>query len=147
MYQQDDRGYSPSVRRETRRAPRHAAALRLPGGVITTVTQRRSDRQIARRITRFMAVSVLTNRQTLVSRYSEEERPAGAHQMLHSVGLDALATANDMNRNVLCASNPYESQLHAEAYEWAKKISEHLLPRSRLCGDLAHVRRRWRPRR
>lgn len=41
--------------------------------------------------------------------------------MLHSVGLDALATANDMNRNVLCTSNPYESQLHAEAYEWAKR--------------------------
>ncbi len=31
-----------------------------------------------------------------------------------------------MNRNVLCPSNPYESQLRAEAYEWAKKISEHL---------------------
>jgi sulfite reductase beta subunit-like hemoprotein len=28
--------------------------------------------------------------------------------MLHSVGLDALATANDMNRNVLCTSNPYD---------------------------------------
>ena len=57
--------------------------------------------------------------------------------MLHSVGLDALATANDMNRNVLCTSNPYESQLHTEAYEWAKKISEHLLPRTRLRRDLA----------
>ncbi|XNM76483.1 hypothetical protein ACLK19_18430 [Escherichia coli] len=56
------------------------------------------------------------------------------HQMLHSVGLDALATANDMNRNGLCTSNPYESQLHAEAYEWAKKISEHLLPRTRAYG-------------
>ncbi|MGQ7197877.1 sulfite reductase subunit beta, partial [Escherichia sp. HC-TM1] len=58
------------------------------------------------------------------------------HQMLHSVGLDALATANDMNRNVLCTSNPYESQLHAEAYEWAKKISEHLLPRTRAYAEI-----------
>lgn len=56
--------------------------------------------------------------------------------MLHSVGLDALATANDMNRNVLCTSNPYESQLHAEAYEWAKKISEHLLPRTRAYAEI-----------
>ena len=36
-----------------------------------------------------------------------------------------------MNRNVLCTSNPVESELHQEAYEWAKKISEHLLPKTR----------------
>ncbi len=73
--------------------------------------------------------------------------------MLHSVGLDALATANDMNRNVLCTSNPYESQLHAEAYEWAKKISEHLLPRTRAYAEIwldqkkgRHYRRRADPR-
>ncbi len=41
-----------------------------------------------------------------------------------------------MNRNVLCTSNPYESQLHAEAYEWAKKISEHLLPRTRAYAEI-----------
>ncbi|MDI4751695.1 mannonate dehydratase, partial [Salmonella enterica subsp. enterica serovar Anatum] len=37
---------------------------------------------------------------------------------------------------VLCTSNPYESQLHAEAYEWAKKISEHLLPRTRAYAEI-----------
>lgn len=36
-----------------------------------------------------------------------------------------------MNRNVLCTSNPIESELHRQAYEYAKKISEHLLPRTR----------------
>ncbi len=41
-----------------------------------------------------------------------------------------------MNRNVLCTSNPYESQLHTEAYEWAKKISEHLLPRTRAYAEI-----------
>ena len=32
--------------------------------------------------------------------------------------------------------DPYESQLHAEAYEWAKKISEHLLPRTRAYAEI-----------
>lgn len=36
-----------------------------------------------------------------------------------------------MNRNVLCTSNPIESELHRQAYEYAKKISEHLLLRTR----------------
>ena len=41
-----------------------------------------------------------------------------------------------MNRNVLCTSNPVESELHQEAYEWAKKISEHLLPRTRAYAEV-----------
>lgn len=59
-----------------------------------------------------------------------------AHQLLNELGLDALATANDVNRNVLCTSNPVESALHQEAYEWAKKISEHLLPRTRAYAEI-----------
>lgn len=78
----------------------------------------------------------LTNRQTFQFHGILKKNVKPAHQMLHSVGLDALATANDMNRNVLCTSNPYESQLHAEAYEWAKKISEHLLPRTRAYAEI-----------
>lgn len=52
-------------------------------------------------------------------------------RLLHSLGLGSIATAADMNRNVLCTSNPIESELHRQAYEYAKKISEHLLPRTR----------------
>ncbi len=78
----------------------------------------------------------LTNRQTFQFHGILKKNVKPVHQMLHSVGLDALATANDMNRNVLCTSNPYESQLHAEAYEWAKKISEHLLPRTRAYAEI-----------
>jgi len=56
--------------------------------------------------------------------------------MLSEVGLDALATANDVNRNVLSTSNPIESELHQEAYEWAKKLSEHLLPQTRAYAEI-----------
>ncbi|SUH13788.1 sulfite reductase subunit beta [Salmonella enterica subsp. enterica] len=78
------------------------------------------------------------NRQTFQFHGILKKNVKPVHQMLHSVGLDALATANDMNRNVLCTSNPYESQLHAEAYEWAKKISEQsAAAHPCVCGDLA----------
>jgi sulfite reductase (NADPH) hemoprotein beta-component len=37
---------------------------------------------------------------------------------------------------VLCTSNPVESELHQEAYEWAKKISEHLLPKTKAYAEI-----------
>ena len=53
------------------------------------------------------------------------------HKALHSIGIDTIGTAADMNRNVLCTANPYQSEVHQEAYEWSKKISEHFLPHAR----------------
>jgi sulfite reductase (NADPH) hemoprotein beta-component len=55
---------------------------------------------------------------------------------LHQLGLDSRATAGDVNRNVLCTSNPVESRLHHQAYEWAKKISEHLLPKTNAYAEV-----------
>jgi len=45
--------------------------------------------------------------------------------------LTTLAACGDVNRNVMCNPNPYQSEVHAEVYEWAKKISNHLDPRTR----------------
>ena len=37
---------------------------------------------------------------------------------------------------MLCTSNPVESELHLQAYEWARKISEHLLPKTRAYAEI-----------
>jgi sulfite reductase (NADPH) hemoprotein beta-component len=58
------------------------------------------------------------------------------HRTLNDIGIDSIATAGDVNRNVLCTSNPIESELHQEAYLWATKISEHLLPKSRAYAEI-----------
>ena len=58
------------------------------------------------------------------------------HQTLNKIGIDSIATAGDVNRNVLCTTNPVESELHQQAYEWAKKISEHLLPKTRAYAEI-----------
>lgn len=52
-------------------------------------------------------------------------------QEIHSSLLDTIAACGDVNRNVMCASNPYQSEIHAEVYEWSKKLSDDLLPRTR----------------
>lgn len=48
---------------------------------------------------------------------------------MHQV-INLIATAGDVNRNVLCTTNPVEAELHAEAYDWSRRISEHLLPKT-----------------
>ncbi|MFS0728079.1 assimilatory sulfite reductase (NADPH) hemoprotein subunit [Paenibacillus sp. 1P07SE] len=50
--------------------------------------------------------------------------------------LTTLAACGDVNRNVMCNPNPYQSDVHAEVYQWADRISEHLLPQSRAYHEL-----------
>ena len=135
MYQQDDRDIR-SERTEQKLEPRHAMMLRcrLPGGVITPEQWLKIDKFAAEQ-TLYGSIRI-TNRQTFQFHGILKGDVKPAHQMLHEAGLDSLATANDVNRNVLCTSNPVQSGLHREAYEWAKKISEHLLPRTRAYAEI-----------
>ena len=135
MYQQDDRDIR-AERSEQKLEPRHAMMLRcrLPGGVITPEQWLKIDKFAAEQ-TLYGSIRI-TNRQTFQFHGILKGDFKPAHQMLHEAGLDSLATANDVNRNVLCTSNPVQSGLHREAYEWAKKISEHLLPRTRAYAEI-----------
>ena len=135
MYQQDDRDIR-AERAEQKLEPRHAMMLRcrLPGGIITPQQWLGIDK-FAQDSTLYGSIR-LTNRQTFQFHGILKGNVKPVHQLLNRLGLDALATANDVNRNVLCTSNPVESELHQEAYEWAKKISEHLLPRTRAYAEV-----------
>ncbi|WPP38089.1 assimilatory sulfite reductase (NADPH) hemoprotein subunit [Bacillus sonorensis] len=57
-------------------------------------------------------------------------------QKINSALLDTIAACGDVNRNVMCASNPYQSDIHAEVYEWSKKLSDGLLPRTRAYHEI-----------
>ena len=37
-------------------------------------------------------------------------------QEINEVLLDTIAACGDVNRNVMCNANPYQSELHAEVY-------------------------------
>lgn len=130
MYQQDDRDIRPE-RTAQKLEPLHNVMLRarLPGGIITPAQWQVIDK-FAEDHSLYGSIR-LTTRQTFQFHGVLKRDIKLMHQTLNSTGIDSIATAGDVNRNVLCTSNPVESELHQEAYEWAKQISEHLLPKTR----------------
>jgi sulfite reductase (NADPH) hemoprotein beta-component len=130
MYQQDDRDIR-NERTAQKLEPLHNVMLRarLPGGIITPQQWLVIDK-FAEESTMYGSIR-LTTRQTFQFHGVLKRDIKHMHQTLNSTGIDSIATAGDVNRNVLCTSNPVESELHQEAYDWAKKISEHLLPKTR----------------
>lgn len=51
-------------------------------------------------------------------------------QEVNAAMLSTLAACGDVNRNVMCNPNPNQSDIHAEVYEWACRVSNHLDPRT-----------------
>lgn len=135
MYEQDDRDLR-AERMAQKLEPLKNVMLRcrLPGGIISPQQWLGID-QFATEHTLYGSIR-LTNRQTFQFHGVLKDDIKPMHQWLHHLGLDSIATAGDVNRNVLCTSNPVESNLHKEAYEWAKKISEHLLPKTRAYAEI-----------
>ncbi|MBO1519242.1 assimilatory sulfite reductase (NADPH) hemoprotein subunit [Oceanisphaera pacifica] len=130
MYQQDDRDIR-NERTAQKLEPLHNVMLRarLPGGIIKPEQWLVIDK-FAEESSIYGSIR-LTTRQTFQFHGVLKRDIKHMHQTLNSTGIDSIATAGDVNRNVLCSSNPVESELHQEAYEWAKRISEHLLPKTR----------------
>ncbi|MFC7004667.1 assimilatory sulfite reductase (NADPH) hemoprotein subunit [Bowmanella sp. JS7-9] len=135
MYQQDDRDIR-AERQKQKLEPLHNVMLRarLPGGIITP-TQWLAIDKFADDKTLYGSIR-LTTRQTFQFHGVLKPNIKLMHQTLNSIGIDSIATAGDVNRNVLCTSNPVESVVHQQAYEWAKKISEHLLPKTRAYAEI-----------
>lgn len=135
MYQQDDRDIRPE-RIKQKLEPLHNVMLRarLPGGVITPKQWLAID-EFADSHTIYGSIR-LTTRQTFQFHGVLKPHIKLMHQTLNKIGIDSIATAGDVNRNVLCTSNPEASKVHQEAYAWAVKISEHLLPRTKAYAEV-----------
>ena len=134
MYQQDDR----DVRLERQRQklePLHTfmVRLRLPGGVCTPTQYLALDR-LAR--AHGGGSLRLTTRQTFQFHGIAKRNLRQAVQDIHTALLDTIASCGDVNRNVMCNPNPHLSSLHGEVFEWAKRISEQLLPRTRAYHEI-----------
>jgi sulfite reductase (NADPH) hemoprotein beta-component len=134
FYQQDDRDL-----REDRQGrflePYYSFMLRarLPGGVCTPKQWLAIDgigRELANGTLR------LTTRQTFQYHGILKRHVKGVIQGIHRVMIDSIGGCGDVNRNVACNPNPVDSALHREVYGWARRISEHLLPRTRAYHEL-----------
>ncbi|WP_154124668.1 assimilatory sulfite reductase (NADPH) hemoprotein subunit [Grimontia hollisae] len=135
MYQQDDRDIR-AERQKQKLEPLHNVMLRarLPGGIITPKQWLAID-AFATEHTLYGSIR-LTTRQTFQFHGVLKPNIKMMHQTLNKIGIDSIATAGDVNRNVLCTANPVESELHQQAYEWAARISEHLLPKTRAYAEV-----------
>jgi len=57
-------------------------------------------------------------------------------QEINAALMDTIAACGDVNRNVMCNPNPYQSEIHREVYEWAKVLSDRLLPCTRAYHEI-----------
>ncbi|EKM81953.1 hypothetical protein AGABI1DRAFT_55063 [Agaricus bisporus var. burnettii JB137-S8] len=128
IYQQDDRDI-----RDERQAQNVEPAysfmirVRLPGGVCTPEQWLQVD-QIADE--HGTGTFKITTRQTFQFHGVIKRHLKPAIQDINRVLLDTLAACGDVNRNVVCSSIPSFSKLHAQVYDFAKSVSNHLIPRT-----------------
>jgi sulfite reductase (NADPH) hemoprotein beta-component len=133
-YQQDDRDLREQ-RRLQKLEPlwRFMVRLRLPGGVCTPAQWLALDaiaRQYANSALR------LTTRQTFQFHGIAKGELKPTMGALNAALVDTIATCGDVNRNVIASSNPVESPAHGESAEWARRLSEHLLPKTRAYHEI-----------
>lgn len=128
MYVQDDRD-----RREERASKKlerlysFMIRLRLPGGFL------RPQQWIElHNIAGEMATGVIkiTTRQTIQLHGVLKSVVKPTLKWFREAQLTTIATCGDINRNVLCSSNPKQSPAHKEIFEYAKAIDRLLLPKT-----------------
>jgi sulfite reductase (NADPH) hemoprotein beta-component len=133
-YMQDDRDLR-AEREHQKLEPAYSFMIRtrLPGGIVTP-TQWLALTKIARE---FGVGSLrLTTRQAFQLHGVIKKDVKRTMQAMNAVLIDSISACGDVNRNVMASVNPVESHLHAEVYELAKKVSEHLKPRTRAYHEI-----------
>src|SRR5215204_550781 len=129
MYQQDDRDRRDErAEKKLERLYSFMIRLRLPGGFLTP-EQWIATYNIAGENT--TGVIKITARQTLQLHGLFKSKIKPTIQAFNSVKPDSIATCGDINRNVLCSSHPKQSEIHQEVFEYADKISQLLMPKTR----------------
>ncbi|MEN8167045.1 MAG: assimilatory sulfite reductase (NADPH) hemoprotein subunit [Pseudomonadota bacterium] len=134
FYEQDDRDQRDE-RHDRILEPYYSLMLRarLPGGVCTPqqwLTLDEIGRTLANGTLR------LTTRQTFQYHGVLKQNIKAVIQGINRVMIDSIGGCGDVNRNVLCNPNPTVSELHQEVHGWARRISEHLLPRTQAYHEI-----------
>ena len=128
-YQQDDRDLRDD-RRRRKLEPLYSFMVRVraPGGVVTPWQWLVLD-ELAR--THANGSLRLTTRQSFQLHGIRKPRLKETIAAVNETLLTTIAACGDVNRNVMCNPNPYQSALHGEVFDWASRISEELEPKTR----------------
>ncbi|GAF20647.1 LOW QUALITY PROTEIN: sulfite reductase [Bacillus sp. JCM 19047] len=133
-YLQDDRDLREE-RRQQKLEPAYQfmVRVRLPGGVATPEQWLKMD-ELAHEYGN--GTLRLTTRQTFqmhgILKWNMKKSIQGINEAL----MDTIAACGDVNRNVMITPNPYQSEYHQEVYEYARKLSDDLLPKTRAYHEI-----------
>jgi sulfite reductase (NADPH) hemoprotein beta-component len=127
-YMQDDRDVrAERSKKKLEKAFTFMIRLRIPGGLVTPEQWAALDD-----IASIYANGTLrmTTRETFQYHGVIKSNLRTTMQSIHAACLDTLAACGDVNRNVMSTANPYLSKAHRAAYDLARDLSVHLLPRT-----------------
>lgn len=129
MYLQDDRDVRAGRRKKKLdKAYSFLLRIRLPGGVCTPEQWLAMDRIADQYANGTMKI---TTRQTWQLHGVIKNNLKSSMKEMNQVALDTVAACGDVNRNVICGSNPHLDDVHAEVLQLSNDISAHLKPRTR----------------
>jgi len=133
-YQQDDRDIRDERRRQ-KLEPAYAFMVRarLPGGVMTPAQWLAFDRIASDYASSGLRI---TTRQTFQWHGIIKRNLKPTIAAIDAALASTIAACGDVNRNVVCNTNPVQSRAHAAAYDWAARLSEHLKPKTRAYHEL-----------
>ena len=134
IYQQDDRDLrAERAKKKLERAYMFMARLRVPGGVLTPAQWLAMERI---GIERGNGTLRLTTRQTIQFHGVIKSNLKPAIQAISAAMLDTVAACGDVNRNVIASPVPHRAAMQAEVAGLARKLSEHLRPRTRAYHEI-----------
>lgn len=127
-YMQDDRDIRDE-RRKQKLEPAYSFMIRVrvPGGTAT------ADQWVAMDdiSTEYANNTIkLTTRQAFQFHGILKRNLKSSMQSIHHAVMDSLAACGDVNRNVMCNPNPYQSGVQKEVDTLATQISDHLSPQT-----------------
>ncbi len=134
VYPQDDRDLRNQRRKEGKeKAFIFMARVRVPGGVCTPAQWLTMDGLADSHANGTLKI---TNRQAFQLHGVIKSRLRPAMREINRALLSTLAACGDVNRNVMANPNPHQSRLHEETLALARKLADHLSPRTRAYHEL-----------
>ena len=134
IYQQDDRDLRGERRMaKQERAYQFMTRIRIPGGVCTPQQWLAMDRFCTDYANGALK---LTTRQAFQLHGIIKKNLKTTIRKINDSLMDTIAACGDVNRNVMCNPNPYQSRVHAEALEMARVISTRLTPATRAYHEI-----------
>jgi sulfite reductase (NADPH) hemoprotein beta-component len=128
MYLQDDRDLrGERMRKKMEKAFAFMIRMRITGGVCTPQQWLAIDHVACDYGNQTIR---LTTRQTVQLHGVIKSNLKSTLKAIDTMALSTIAACGDVNRNVMCNPNPYQSKAHAVALELARTISDHLTPRT-----------------